>query len=78
MGGGNLKPRLSVSDFVLQLWRKVNFPPKLRSKIWNGKKWVQSQGRGSKVEWVTESLIQRLGERASKVERKDLAIRKEK
>ena len=31
-GGGSLEIRLSVLDFVLQLWRK-----KLRDKIQNGK-----------------------------------------
>ena len=33
----SLKPRLSVTDFVLQLWRKSDFSPKLQDKILNGK-----------------------------------------
>ena len=34
--GGSLVPRLSVPDFVSQLWRKIDFSPKLRDKIQNG------------------------------------------
>ena len=33
-GSTNLEPRLSIPDFVSQLW---NFSPKLRDKIWNRK-----------------------------------------
>ena len=33
----SLKPRLSVPDFVSQLWRKIDFSPKLQDKIQNGK-----------------------------------------
>ena len=33
----NLEPRLSVPDFVTQLWRKPDFSPKLGDKICNGK-----------------------------------------
>ena len=34
----SLEPRLSILDFVSQLWRKIGrrFFPKLRDKIWNG------------------------------------------
>ena len=35
--GASLEPRLSVPDFVSQLWRKIDFSPKLRDKIRNGK-----------------------------------------
>ena len=31
----SLEPRLSVPDFVSQLWRKFGFSPKLRDKIRN-------------------------------------------
>ena len=31
----SLKPRLSVPDFVSQLWRKTDFSPKLRDKVRN-------------------------------------------
>ena len=33
----SLEPRLSVLDFVSQLWRKIDFSPKLRDKIRNEK-----------------------------------------
>ena len=33
----SLEPRLSVLDFVSQLWRKIGFSPKLRDEIRNGK-----------------------------------------
>ena len=34
----SLEPRLSVPDFVSQLWIKISdFSPKLWDKIWNGK-----------------------------------------
>ena len=35
-----LEPRLSVLNFVLQLWRKIVFSPKLRDKIQKRKAWV--------------------------------------
>ena len=40
--GGSLEPRLSIPDFVLQLWRKIDFSPKLRNKIWNGEPWFEA------------------------------------
>ena len=44
----SLEPRLSVLDFVSQLWRKTDFSPKLQDKIRNGKpgfeaRWVMSK-----------------------------------
>ena len=36
----SLKPRLSIPDFISQLWRKIggtDFSPKLQDKIQNGK-----------------------------------------
>ena len=38
----SLEPRLSIPDFVLQLWRKTDFSPKLQNKIWNGKPWNEA------------------------------------
>ena len=50
LGWGSFKPRFSVPDFVSQLWRKINFSPKLQDKIRNRKPGFEAKGEG--YNWV--------------------------
>ena len=63
-GGLSLEPRLSIPDFVLQLWRKIDFSPKLRDKIWNGKPGFKA--RGGLSWWRDQEVTKYLGVEAKR------------